>query len=785
MSKTIYSLIGVTAVSVAVLNIPATTATSASSQAQASVNVHTTCSMTATVNTAHNATLISGTYSSGDYPDGIGKTTIQTFCNDQSGYAIYAIGFTNNQLGSTVLKGASLSSDYDIATGTATSGDTSSWAMKISAVSGTYAPTINNGYSSFSTVPSSWTKVASLTSSTDSTSTTNIGSKIETTYAAYISNAQPAGTYSGQVKYALVHPSVTPESYVMQDVADWGNNLLPGVQYNATDSRDGKEYTVALLEDGNVWMTKNLDLAGGTTLTPANSNVTTNYTLPASRTSANGGVTLDGGFDNDAVADVYNSNSTTCGDNRPCYSYYSHAAATAGTNQSSGGEAVSDICPKGWKLPTRAEFEALMSLYTTGVALTASPFYGVYNGAYDRGSFLSGGEFGSYWSSTISDAEDAQGAGFNSSMADIGESDKNFGFSVRCIKDNRQVVTLTTDSGATGVAINGTNYTSSATLTPGTYTISGNYSSGYEFNSWSTSGGISVASTSSASTTLTVTGAGTLTLGTRSCATTISGTMQDFEPCSSIINGTTGTLTDSRDGTSYAVGKLADGKFWLLDNLALDLTDSAVQSKLNSTTTNAANATLAYLKNGGGTTSDQYATASVAAWTSDRSYSAPLIATSGTGDNGDWTKDTEVALAAQQSGTGKIGVYYNYCAASAGSYCYGDGTSAGTSSGDATEDICPAGWRLPTGGGSGEYKALYTAYSSDNAAFVNALRTPLSGYFFFNNLAGDQGSSGYFWSSTRYDDYYWYYLYVGTSGVAPQVSNIRAIGGSVRCILGS
>ena len=68
---------------------------------------------------------------------------------------------------------------------------------------------------------------------------------------------------------------------------------------------------------------------------------------------------------------------------------------------------------------------------------------------------------------------------------------------------------------------------------------------------------------------------------------------------------------------------------------------------------------------------------------------------------------------ADGAGSNKVGVYYNYCAASAGSYCYDE--SKGT--GNASYDLCPAGWRMPTSGSSGEYKALYTAYSSDQATF--------------------------------------------------------------------
>ncbi len=241
---------------------------------------------------------------------------------------------------------------------------------------------------------------------------------------------------------------------------------------------------------------------------------------------------------------------------------------------------------------------------------------------------------------------------------------------------------------------------------------------------------------------------------------------------------------DNRDEEEYTIAQLADGKCWLLDNLRLDLTNPAVQANLTSDTTNASNTTLNYLKNGGGTASDQYATAGVANWTSSSySYSAPLIATSGTGDNGDWTKDTTVSYAMDQSGTGKVGVYYNYCAASAGSYCYGDGTNFGSTYGNATatEDICPKGWRIPTGGSSGEYQSLYTAYSSDGAAFVNALRTPLSGY---NNNGSVlyQGLYGTFWASTRYGNDSMHRLFV-SAYVGPQQNRYRDDGQSVRCVL--
>lgn len=268
---------------------PASALTQAASS-RASVTVSSTCSMTATVNTEHNATLINGMYSGNDsnYNNGIGKTTIQTFCNDAGGYAIYAVGFGNNEVGSNKLHSNVLGSSYDIATGTATSGDTSNWSMKVAALTGTidgvdqaYAPAITNNYDKYSPVPTSYTKVARFDGHTNAET---IGSSITTTYAAYISQTQPAGTYVGQVKYALVHPGASnaPESFIMQNVADWKETLLVGEEIAVTDARDGKTYTVARLctkvnydstsgqyeagtcapddSESEIWMTQNLDL---------------------------------------------------------------------------------------------------------------------------------------------------------------------------------------------------------------------------------------------------------------------------------------------------------------------------------------------------------------------------------------------------------------------------------------------------------------------------------------------------------------------------------------------
>ncbi len=253
----------------------------------------------------------------------------------------------------------------------------------------------------------------------------------------------------------------------------------------------------------------------------------------------------------------------------------------------------------------------------------------------------------------------------------------------------------------------------------------------------------------------------------------------------SLTTDVTYQIKDNRDNETYCVSKLADGNLWMLDNLALDLTDSNILNNLSSSNTNASTG-LPYLKGTStGTASDKYATAGVTNWTSSYSYSAPLVNMT--------NKNVVPTDATSQAGGYKVGGYYNYCAASAGSYCYGNGTSTGTPSGNATESICPAGWRMPTGNTSGEYSALAnviygsTSSTSDATAYANyrsALHLPLSGNF-YNGSPGNQGRYGSWWSSTRYSSNYMYYLNADTSTIGPADYGSRYSGYTLRCVAGS
>ena len=254
------------------LPLPVFAATTATSRA--SISVLSSCSMTATVNTAHSAAMLNG-----QELDGIGKTTIATNCNDPSGFAIYAVGYTNDVVGNTNLIGSNTGQVISTALGAASS----NWAMKLTAVAGDFAATIDNHYDEYHVVPNQYTAVAHRDSATGVSNSQ--AASITTTYRAYISPTQAADVYGGAVRYVLVHPASSIASpdfdsafasagkdtvtasdgndyYAMQDMT---TDICNGVvDYNTEtqliDTRDEKLYWVLKAEDGKCWMTENLDL---------------------------------------------------------------------------------------------------------------------------------------------------------------------------------------------------------------------------------------------------------------------------------------------------------------------------------------------------------------------------------------------------------------------------------------------------------------------------------------------------------------------------------------------
>ena len=99
-------------------------------------------------------------------------------------------------------------------------------------------------------------------------------------------------------------------------------------------------------------------------------------------------------------------------------------------------------------------------------------------------------------------------------------------------------------------------------------------------------------------------------------------------------------------------------------------------------------------------------------------------------------------------------------------------------------DICPAGWRLPTGGAhTGEYSELAASYDTVDD-FMDALNVRLgSGMVNAVNTPWNQRGIGYYWSGTPYMHIYGYYLATWQSGRINDGFNDRYIGQAVRCMM--
>ena len=427
----------------------------------ASVIVETSCGFTITGDGNYTLTLANNS------TNNINGSQFTTTCNSPNGYALYAVGFSGNQVGNTKLLAQTIGSTYDIQTGSGSS----NWKMNLTSTGsyGTVVPAYDAGTGTtknYADIPASYTKVAYYTPASGDASTQSV---FQTNYQATVSSTQPADNYVGQVKYTLVPTSESISKSIfeleyMQDFAsltsaqkaDVLTSMITNEQYQLKDSRDNKVYYISKLTDGNVWMTQNLDLDIDSTKTytsadtdiledwnPISSTQTTttwaeHYNSPESYDP--GDVCWNGS--------IGSSITTTCDQSSNHYSlgnYYNWAAAIASNDSSSHieGIATSSICPRGWKLPVHegngsyANLINMLGLVSgTSGNIQNSPTFFTYGGAYWEGIFGGIGDIGTYWSSVPSgiDNQEAYAFAFNSGgempIVFIGRYN---GFPIRCV----------------------------------------------------------------------------------------------------------------------------------------------------------------------------------------------------------------------------------------------------------------------------------------------------------------------------------------------------------------
>ena len=279
-------------------------------------------------------------------------------------------------------------------------------------------------------------------------------------------------------------------------------------------------------------------------------------------------------------------------------------------------------------------------------------------------------------------------------------------------------------------------------------------------------------------------------------------TMQEMttEVCQTAAANETARLRDTRDGKLYWVAKLADGK----QNLDLDLsTDTALtpdDSDVSASWTPAMS-TQTTLSSGEFTSGTDgyngvrsfdpgmYVNNNPTAWTSCNSYWSG-------GSCSNWTEVSSMTAMTEERTDGTMidgntydahylaGNYYQWNAATAGT-----GEQATSYNTNATDSICPKGWKLPTSNNSnsGSFGGLTSAYSiSNNSTGATALtKSPLyfipAGYVYSGSLVS-AGNSGDYWSSTAFSSDYAYNLYFKSGRVNPSNFNGRHGGQPVRCL---
>ena len=532
------------------------------------------------------------------------------------------------------------------------------------------------------------------------------------TFGTKVDTSLPSGTYSNDVVVSVVaNPEYVPTISAMTNMQDVTAEICAA-------SADGETATLIDTRDGsdytvakingNCWMTSNLRLSGGRKLTSADSDVGSDWEFP----------------DNSLTAGNSYTEARFILSDDPRYAteyggYYNYCAASAGSVcAQTEMDATQSICPKGWRLPTYSEM--------SGIRSYVSAFSLVYSGYYSNGSLGYTGYYGHWWSATAdSSSKQYNLHNYNESLYTNGEY-KNLGYSVRCIRSNPGTLTINFDgNGSTGGS------TASQQIAAGntaSLNANGFTRTGYAFTGWNTAAdGSGTSYADGVDYTVTpATGDATLTLYAQWAPS-----MQDFTlaQCQSLASDANYTVVDSRDGSDYTV-RYINGTCWMTQNLRLSGGRTLTSADSN-------------------VTSDwEFPNNSL---TLGNSYTEARSILS---DN----SDPDTAL--------EYGGYYNICAASAGTVCND------TTEQDATQDICPKGWRLPT-----------RTKQDGITSYVSSFSPVYSGAY-SNGALHNTGSRGYWWSATAYNSANQYNLVYSSGSL--HTSGINKYNGlSVRCVRSS
>ena len=289
------------------------------------------------------------------------------------------------------------------------------------------------------------------------------------------------------------------------------------------------------------------------------------------------------------------------------------------------------------------------------------------------------------------------------------------------------------------------------------------------------------------------------------------GTIQNWGGCDSLAQGSTTALTDERDGNTYAIAKLADGKCWTIENLRLADKDSSNNDiELSSTNTHNPSLPITNIYNADSsqaTTSNHLSATTdptTTAWCTDYNSACMGQSMLATNNTTLFTNNTSSSYDTS-SNVYSYGNYYNWYSATAGHGTYSK------SSGNVSGDICPAGWHLPKGGDKSQestnefWQLIVTGLNGgtnpakyDNASYpyytgaeATSVSNALSSYpnnfvssgYVNGSSVSSRGSGGLYWSSSANGSGRAYFLSFNSSYVYPGTNlDLKYFGIMARCV---
>jgi len=283
-----------------------------------------------------------------------------------------------------------------------------------------------------------------------------------------------------------------------------------------------------------------------------------------------------------------------------------------------------------------------------------------------------------------------------------------------------------------------------------------------------------------------------------------------------VIQAGTLELVDTRDGKTYRVRKFsgnvnnpyasstANGHWWMIDNLALSgrtLTSADTNTLSNfAIPTNSVQGTATHgngVCDSGARTSGNFLTCNGTSTINDTNIRFRA-----------WTSPTSTYCDSTLVGSDSMtncGYLYNWYTATAGSGL----SSTPVANANAVSDICPKGWRLPTGGTAGDFAWLNASMANGSATAPSTGTTAMTNWgpisnpndagrpgdssiwrgvwsgWFYNGALQYQGSGsygGFYWSSTSATTANSSSMYFGSGGSAINYSIGKDTGQAVRCV---